>query len=204
MTISGSGARANSLVTVGTTLGTITSADQEGNYAGTQVLANASGSFTFTMQTAVGGQATLSAREVTGLSSGQVSVNVNPSPPSSALSLKFAFDASFNANGGAGPSPTQAGYTSVVSTPYSPSLGYGWLNTPPGNYDRGAATLQAPISGAPNVQPLLESFNDGADNTFRVDLQAGTTYTVTVTMGDTRAATVPWISSRSSMASPRA
>ena len=110
------------------------------------------------------------------------------SPP-----LNFAFDASFNANGGTGPSPTQAvpfDYTSVVSTPYSPTLGYGWLNTP-GNYDRGAATLQAPASGVPNFQPLLESFNDGSDNTFRVDLQAGTTYTATVTMGDTRASHGP-------------
>ena len=106
------------------------------------------------------------------------------------LPLRFDFNASFNANGNPGPSPTQAAplaYTAVVSTPYSPTLGYGWLGKAPGNYDRGAATLIAPASGAPDFRSLLEAFNDGGDNTFRVDLPAGTTYTATVTMGDTRA-----------------
>ena len=63
VTVSGSGATPNALVTVGTSLGTITSADQEDNYAGTQVVADASGHFTFTVQTGVGGQATLGARK---------------------------------------------------------------------------------------------------------------------------------------------
>ena len=128
---------------------------------------------------------------MTGASFGQATVTLSPSQPTLTLPLNFAFDAGFNANGGPSPSPTQPGYTSVVSTPYSPALGYGWLGTPPGNYDRGAATLQAPVSGGPDYRPLLEAFNDGADNTFRVDLQAGTTYTATVTMGDTRASHGP-------------
>ena len=63
MTVSGSGATPNSLVTVGTTLGTITAIDQEGNYAGTQVLADANGNFTYTVETPAAGQATFSARK---------------------------------------------------------------------------------------------------------------------------------------------
>ena len=104
--------------------------------------------------------------------------------------LYFAFVRNFNMNGSAGASPAQVGpvpYLQVVSTPYSPALHYGWLNVPAGNWDRGAATLGTPASGAPDFRSLLEAFNDGSDNTFRVDLPAGTTYTVTATMGDTRA-----------------
>ena len=204
VTVSGSGATPNALVTVGASLGTITTADREGNYAGTQVVANANGNFTYTVLESTAGNATFSAQEVNGASFGQTTTLVVPP-------LHFDFNASFNANGNSGQSPTQPApilypvtptgrfkgdnptppapllYTSVVSTPYSPALGYGWLGTPPGNYDRGAATLQVPASGVPDFRPLLQAFNDGADNTFRVDLLGGTTYTATVTMGDTRA-----------------
>ena len=194
VTVSGSGATPDSLVTVGTTLGTITSADQEGNYAGTQVLADTNGDFSYTVETRTAGATTFSAQEVTGASFGQTTVSINPPPPTITLPLNFDFNASFNANGGPGPSPTQSGpftYTSVVSTAYSPGLGYGWLGTLPANYDRGAATLQPTVSGAPNFQPLLEAFNYGQDNTFEVDLPGSTTYTITVTMGDTGASHGP-------------
>ena len=60
--VSGSGANANSLVTVGSSIGTITTADQEGNFAGTQVLANSSGNFTYTVQVTATGLESFSAR----------------------------------------------------------------------------------------------------------------------------------------------
>ena len=179
VTVSGSGATPNSLVTVGASLGTITTTDQEGNYAGTQVVADSNGNFTYTVLETATGLATFSAQEVDGASFGNTTQTVVPP-------LHFQFGASFNANGGGGPSPSQTtpfAYTDVVSTPYSSALHYGWLNTP-GNYDRGAATLQAPTGGAPDFRPLLEAFNDGSGNTFEVDLLGGTTYTVNVTMGD--------------------
>ena len=78
VTISGTGATPNSLVTVDTTLGTIAATDEEANYAGTQVLADASGNFTFTVQTILGGQTTFSAQEVTGASFGQTTVSLGP------------------------------------------------------------------------------------------------------------------------------
>ena len=63
VTVSGSGATPNSLVTVGSSLGTVTANDQEGNYAGTQVLADASGNFTYTVETPAAGPTTFSARK---------------------------------------------------------------------------------------------------------------------------------------------
>ena len=156
--------------------------DDDPNYAGVQVRTDSSGHFIFTVHATATGLATFSARDVTGAAFGQTTALLTP--------LHFQFSAYFNMDGGAGPSPAQVGpvpYIQVVSTPYSPTLHYGWLGTPPANYDRAAATLQAPASGVPDFLPLLEAFNDGSDNTFRVDLPAGTTYTVTATMGDTRA-----------------
>ena len=179
VTVSGTGADPNALVTVAASVGTITTTDQEGNYAGTQVVADANGNFTYTVLETTQGSVTFSAQEVNGASFGNTTQTVVPP-------LHFQFGAVFNANGGSGHSPSQTTpfpYTDVVSTPYSSALHYGWLNTP-GNYDRGAATLQAPAGGAPNYQPLLEAFNDGPDNTFEVDLLGGTTYTFNVTLGD--------------------
>ena len=180
VTVSGRGATPNSLVTVGASLGTITTTDQEGNYAGTQIVADANGNFTYTVLETTPGNVTFSATEVTGASFGQTSELVVPR-------MHFQFGANFNANTGIGDSPSQTTpfpYTDVVSTPYTPALGYGWLGTPSSNYDRGNATLATPASGVPNFQPLLEAFNYGADNSFEVDLLGGQTYTFNVTMGD--------------------
>ncbi len=69
-TYSGSGATANSIVTITASLGTVTS-DQHTVYAGTQALADSSGNFTFTLKRpGSGGTATIAAEESTGASYG--------------------------------------------------------------------------------------------------------------------------------------
>jgi hypothetical protein len=68
---SGSGAAASSLVTIAASLGTITTADADPNYAGIQVLTDAGGMFTFSVQRPnVPGTAQITAQQVNAASAG--------------------------------------------------------------------------------------------------------------------------------------
>jgi autotransporter-associated beta strand protein len=151
-----------SLVTVATSLGTITTADADPNYAGNQVVVGPGGAFSFTVRAPLGGgQATITAHEVTGAADGSTTLAFTP--PS-------AFHFEFNAPG----SPTASGYASVLpTTTYNAATSYGWTTT---------TGLFTQDRGGPTT--LLRSFTAGPDNTFRVDLPNGT-YTANVTLGDT-------------------
>jgi|GEM_PF-6800803 len=81
-------------------------------------------------------------------------------------------------------SPVQSGYVPVIpSTIYTPALGYGWLTKVDGR-DRG------PLSGT-TESALLQDMNFGTTSpgTFELDgLTPGSSYDVTVTLGDSYAA----------------
>jgi autotransporter-associated beta strand protein len=150
-----------SLVTVTTSLGTITTADADPNYAGVQVVVGAGGAFSFTVRAPlIGGTATITAQEVTAAASGMTTLTITP--PST-------FHLKFNKPGNTAPN----GYISVLPTTLFASTGsYGWQST---------SGLFAIDRGGPT--PLLRDFIQGSDNTFQVALSNGS-YLVNLTMGD--------------------
>ena len=171
-TVSGSGAKPNSLVTVSTSQGSVVSADADPNYAGTQVATDNTGHFSFVVTSATGGPATLSAREVTGASAGTAAI---------LYPAQRYFD--FNS----GTSPTETGPTGISYTAvqpgdvYSAAQGYGWL-TPVNGFDRPVAQGYPALTGP--FADLLEAGNTAASATFQVDVPGNQTYQVTVTAGD--------------------
>ncbi len=131
-TYSGSGATPNSVVTITSSLGTVTS-DQSALYGGTQALADSSGNFTFTLRRpGGGGTATIAAEEATGATFG-----------STTQSFTMNSVRRFDFNNTASPI-TNAGYTAVSATDtFNTTNGFGW-NDP-------APTPASPISGYKSV-----------------------------------------------------
>ena len=154
---------AGSFVTIITTIGTITSADANANYIGTQVKVDASHQITFVVKAGTAlGIATITAQEITGSDSDSTTLQMTMPP------LR-KYD--FNAPG----SPSAAGYLGVLpGDVYSAIRGYGWKVWGTG-FDRGA--------GHPDA--LREDGLTGADNTFRVQIDpTAASYTITVYYGD--------------------
>ena len=83
---------------------------------------------------------------------------------------------------GSATSPVAAGYTGVVAAAFSPSLGYGWLNTSNtvGTLDTGITTFTSPD---PSVTRDLNYTTNG---TFAVNVPTNGLYDVTLTLGDAR------------------
>jgi hypothetical protein len=162
-TYTGSGAPANALLTVRTTLGTITSADASPIYVGTQVQADVQGKFTFTVRRPTGagpGALTVTVGDVLGAGQGTATVAlVEPD------NRHFDFDTTGT--------PTAAGYVGVRGSDlYTPARGFGWL-------------APAAEFGRPYGNALVQDGHYGsAPNTFQMDLAPGT-YEVTATVGDT-------------------
>lgn len=152
-------APANTLITVNSTLGTITSVDQSPLYDGIQVLSTGGGTFSFTLQRPVVlGTPTITAVTVNG--NGQASSTAVVSYGSQTLrSFDFGTDSS----------PVAAGFTAVpTGSVFSATLGYGWFGPDgsPSTYNRGLAT------GTTNTA----LFQDGAfiqNKVFRIAAAAG-------------------------------
>ncbi len=159
----------NGLVTVTSTLGTITSADQSPLYDGIQVLA-AGGTFSFTLQRpVVPGTPTITAAAVNG--DGQASSTaVVTYGPLTLQSFDFGTDSS----------PVAAGYTAVTTgSMFNSTLGYGWFGPSgsPSTYNRGLATGTTTTS----------LYQDGVfvqNNVFRVAVAAATNYDLRLYYGD--------------------
>ena len=122
-TIQGSGAPANMLVTVTSTLGTILTDDSPG-YAGAQVQADGTGTFFFQLRRPAGaGIPTFTAQSVNGQENGSGTA----AGPSGTLEYTFA-GLQFDLNGSASGS-TQSGYLGVApGVSYTSALGYGWVS----------------------------------------------------------------------------
>jgi hypothetical protein len=174
------GATPNSLLTITTSLGTLTTTDGAGGqrYLGTQVLANASGVATFSITapySTVNRTGTITVTETTGASIGEFTQDYTavapPSGPPPAISQRFDFNtASSPLEGG--------GFQSVLNTrTYSPSNGFGWKAAVNG-YDRGPGT-----AGTPDAL-----FRDGAwgqdKATFQVGVALGASRDVRFYYGD--------------------
>ncbi len=173
-TISGTGARPNSLITVSASLGTIITADADPNYAGIQVQADGSGNFSFVVRapSVAGGAVTLTANDVTGAATGSSSTILAIVPPST---FHFDFDYQFNVQ-------TQPGYQSVLpGNVYSASAGYGW-NTPLASQYR----TSIPFLGTPSLEQLQRDIHLDQDNTFKVLVHVTgiNHFSVTVYLGD--------------------
>lgn|GEM_PF-3554756 len=175
------GAAPNSLLTVTTTLGTITTADAGATYTGIQALTDGSGAASFHITspfstTALTG--TIAVTDTTGGSTGtftQSYAGVAPpaSPPPPATSQRFDFNL--------GSSPTLAspsGFLGVQpSDTYTTNAGYGWKTAVYG-YDRGNGT----------GGPPTELYRDGAwgfgSGTFQIGVTAGASRDVRLYYGD--------------------
>ena len=175
-----SGATPNSLITVSTTLGTLTTADAGPTYTGIQVLANGSGTATFAITAPLSTTAqtsTIAVTEVTGASLGLFTQNYTgytpPPPPTSpppAVVQQFDFTSG----------TPQTGFTAVPSsTVYTPTIGYGWQMAV-NSYDRGAGSVPAPY---PANLFRAGAWGEGS-GTFEVSVPAGSTDDVRVYVGD--------------------
>ena len=167
-TITGTGATPNSLVTVSTTLGTITTADASATYTGLQVQANSSGNFSFTLQAPLNLNnvtATLSAVEVSGATAGSGSQSFT-----AVSTARFDFL-------GSSSDPVTPGFVGLLgNATYNATTGYGW-QTAVSNFDRGTA----------NATPV-SLYQDGAWGTspgvFEIAAVPNSTYSVRVYIGD--------------------
>ena len=160
---------AGTLVTVSASVGSISTADANSLYVGTQVVVTAGGgsagtpntiSFTYLSPTNFSGPATLTASAI-----GRAATQNATLPITLPTTWHFDFNSSTNL--------TAAGYLGVRgSTTFTASTSFGWLTTA-AEFDRGAPSN------------LLRDGAWGNTNTFRVSLNPGeTSYTVLVTIGD--------------------
>ena len=197
LTISGQGAAANSLVTLSSSLGTVTAdstgqtvTDADPNYAGIQVHTDASGDFTFAVQTQTPATlGTVSARDVTGVAAG--SSNVTISSPV----VSYHFDFANDSGTGNATSPTAPGYLTVLpNTVYQGTpQPYGWQSSGlvsgfnDGTTDANASPPLTPPAFSNNATvntDLAEAGQAGNSATFDVAVAAGHTYTLTFYLGD--------------------
>ena len=174
-TITGTGAKPNSLITVTASLGTITTADADPNYAGIQVRADGSGNFSFVIQapTSAGGAVVITANDVTGAATGASSTILTIVPPSV---FHFQFVYPYNVQ-------RQSGYQSVFPTDvYSAAAGYGWATTEAGGQYR----TSNPFLGTPGLENLQRGLQADHDDTFRilVHVTGVNHFSVTLYLGD--------------------
>ena len=158
------------LVTVTTTNGTLTAADgsplvdASSLYAGVQMQADRdTGAFSFGVRSPLGvaATATVGAEEVTGIGS-QTRTLTFTAPPVQ----KFDFNDSRNL--------TAPGYVGVRAADlYTGQKGYGWLTKP----------TELTLLGVSD--PLLRDGVYGKDNTFRLNVDPGSSQCVTLYLGDT-------------------
>ncbi|MCL4200863.1 MAG: autotransporter-associated beta strand repeat-containing protein [Pirellulaceae bacterium] len=164
------GAPLNSLLTVTTTGGVITSPDVNDQYMGVQIMTDGLGSATFELQRASSDVAvTLRAFEISGLSKGTF-VQTYELPPITQLASRF-FDFDHTT-----PPVTALDYLSVQPGDlYGPGVGFGWDAA----VTSGASAMASPLLG--------DLHFSSANRTFLVDLPNGT-YQLTLTMGNVVAA----------------
>jgi hypothetical protein len=178
-----SGATPNSLITVTTSLGTLTTADVGATYTGIQVLANGSGVATFAITAPLSASTltgTITLTEVTGASLGVFTQNysgVSTSPPASPPTTLQRYEFTYN---GSPVQPESVPFTAVPNTTvYTGTIGYGW-QTAVGGYDRGAAMVPA---GEPTNLFRAGAWGEGSA-TFAVSVPKGSTDDVRVYVGD--------------------
>src|SRR5439155_4656141 len=150
-----------SLITVATTLGRITTADADHNYAGIQVPVQADHTFSFTLRAGTGaGSATLTAQEVAGAASGTITLQLT-------VPARRQFEML-----NPGDRPVRGYYAVYLSNLYIGARGYGWESYATSFHHAGP-------------DPLLSDGLTGIDNTFlaQIDLSQAS-YTVTVHKGD--------------------
>jgi hypothetical protein len=166
-TFSGSNAPPNSLVTVATTMGTITTADASSTYQGVQVQANGSGVFSFDIQrpSGTGGPgnvtATITAQEVLGRDLGSTTQDYQPVQAAASV-LQFDMKASAT--------NTQAGFTFVGPRDiFNATRGYGWSTR--------VAAVNRPNAGWSDLNRDLHA---GSNATFRVQVGGAGPFNVRV------------------------
>ncbi|MCL4207254.1 MAG: autotransporter-associated beta strand repeat-containing protein [Pirellulaceae bacterium] len=157
-----------SFVTVSTSLGSITSADANTSYVGTQVVVN-SGSFTFTVAgPGGGGLATISSEEVTGKGKGTVA-------HSYAMPTVRRFD--FNGSANDTELTTSPVFTGVRGTSlYDANNGYGWTQT--------VSEFQRASAAKTSVALYRDGHWGSSMRTFQVAADDSKTYSVRVYVGD--------------------
>ena len=197
LTLSGQGAAANSLVTLSSSLGTVTAdstgqtvSDADPNYAGIQVRTDASGDFSFAVQTQTPATSgTVSARDVTGVAAGSSNVTIT-SPV-----VSYHFDFVNDSGTGNATSPTAPGYLTVLpNTVYQGTTQpYGWQSSGlvsgfnDGTTDSNASPALTPPAFSNNATvntDLAEAGQAGNSATFDVAVAVGHTYTLTFYLGD--------------------
>lgn len=183
-TVSGGGATPNQLVTVDTTLGTIVSVDAAPEYAGVQVLSNASGNFSFEiMQDPAGGNATISSEEVTGVGIGSttfaypalpiVSVSVSPTAVDEDGTTLLAYTFSRGA-------ATTGNLTVNFNVGGDATLAVDYATNGADTFLAASGTVTIP-SGQPSVDVLIDPTADTMvepDETITITVTAHPTYVV--------------------------
>ena len=165
-TISGTAA-ANTVLTVSSSAGTITSVDALASLVGTQIQANGAGAWSFTLQRPSGfAQPLIEVSSVD--NSGFFSNNNVVTYNTQGGGRLFDFNTTT--------ATTQAGYVDVQpSQTYDQVVGFGWSTAISDSNDAGA------IAMAGDSDLLRDSHGATTDNTFRVDIADGN-YEVTVTV----------------------
>ena len=163
----------NGTYTVSTTNGTITTADGNANYAGTQVVVT-TGTLSFNVTSTMPGAVAVTAYAVDGSANGSGSATFL-----AAVSRRFDFNNAV--------SPTATGFIGVPGTVYNSSVGYGWT-TAPVTFDRTSLPeFNDKTSAAVVTTKLYEDGNGGSVNTpdtFEVAVNPGGTYTIRAYVGD--------------------
>jgi len=165
--VSGTGATAHAMITVGTDAGSVTAAapDASDLYAGYQVLADDNGDFSFVLvPPGGGGSISIHSEEVTGQRAGSASATV-PGPSS----RRFDFNGYSNA--------TQDGFTGLRGNKiYNATDGYGWQSTVY-ELDRGSANKAS-----------VDLYRDGhwgwQQKTFDIAVDSNLRYDVRFYLGD--------------------
>ncbi|MCL4207488.1 MAG: hypothetical protein KJ000_33815, partial [Pirellulaceae bacterium] len=174
LTFTGSSSAPNgALVTVTTSLGTITSADADLNYAGVQV-AVSSGGFSFTVSPpAGGGTATVTSEEVTGLAKGSTTQLYSVIAPAV---RRFDFNGTGNDTQTA-LAPSNVAFQGVRGNQlYSDQNGYGWTQA--------VSEFQRASAAKSSVALYRDGHWGSAVRTFQVSADDTKTYSIRVYVGD--------------------
>jgi autotransporter-associated beta strand protein len=212
ITVNGSGATANSLVTVSDTLGLViqggpgnvtppngsTNGDADLSTPGFQVTADGSGNFNFTLVAQQAGMTTVTATEETGATTGMTTATYNQPLT---YHVQFTDETEANPAIQQGTTPltattTVSGTTATAIAPYFPntpqtvfsvSRGYGWITAVGsglgGSYDQGPFSGSLP-GAITNLQNLQRSGAFGTSMIFAMLGNSGNTYMLTVYLGN--------------------
>jgi autotransporter-associated beta strand protein len=212
ITVNGSGAHPNALVTITTSLGLViqggpgnvvppngsTNGDADPSTAGFQVQADASGNFNFTLVSQQAGLTSITATEETGAATGNTSATfnqpltyhvqfINETEPNPAIQQGTTPLSATTTIAGGTANPIAPYFPNTPQTGFTVGRGYGWVTAVGsglnGSFDRGPVPPSVP-GAITGLSNLQRSGAFGTAMIYAVLANPANTYTFTVYLGD--------------------